>query len=68
MSDHEQRIDVLERQVRTLRAQATRTDHWHNTMRSAWWKRLWWWVQGYRLLSLGTWYRAPWNDSARKYD
>jgi hypothetical protein len=42
-------------------------DHWHDTMHSPWFRRLWWWLQGYRLLSLGTWYRAPWNRSALKY-
>lgn len=64
----EARLRVLESQVRELRRQAVRMDHWHNTMHSPWYKRLWWWVQGYRMLSLGTWYRAPWNRSARKYD
>lgn len=64
----EQRIEALELQLHSVRKQLVRYDHWHNTMRSPWWKRLWWWIQGYRLLSLGTWYRAPWNKSARKYD
>ena len=63
-----QRIDLLERQVRALREQATRFDHWHDTMHSAWYMRLWWWLQGFRLLSLGRWYRAPWNAAASKYD
>ena len=61
-------IASLKRQVRALRKRIGRFDHWHDTMRSPWWKRAWWWAQGYRLLSLGTWYRAPWNASARKYD
>jgi hypothetical protein len=64
----EQRIAVLQRQVAALRRQAARIDHWENTLRSRWWMRLWWWVQGYRLCTLGTWYRARWNQSARKYD
>jgi hypothetical protein len=62
------RIDTLEAQIKGLRRQLVRYDHWHDTMKSPWWKRAWWWIQGYRLLSLGTWYKARWNDSARKYD
>jgi len=62
------RVEALSREVKALRHQAVRMDHWHDTMRSAWWKRLWWWLQGYRLLALGRWYRAPWNASAAKYE
>jgi len=61
-------MDLIERRLRALQRQLTFFDHWHNTMHSAWYKRIWWWLQGYRLLSLGTWYRASWNESARKYD
>lgn len=64
----EARIEALERQVRALRGQMTRFDHWHNTMHSPLHMRLLWWVQGYRFHALGTWYRAPWNRSAWKYD
>lgn len=60
-------IEALKRQVRELRRQLVFFDHWHNTCKSPWYKRLWWWVQGYRLCSLGRWYRAPWNESAVKY-
>ena len=62
----ESRIVVIERQIAAQRRHQTLIDHWHDTMHSALYKRLWWWVQGYRLLSLGTWYRAPWNS--KKYD
>jgi len=64
----EQALAILQRQVKTLRKQIVFFDHWHNTMHSPWHKRVAWWFMGYRLLSLGTWYRAPWNVSARKYD
>jgi hypothetical protein len=60
-------VEALKRQVRALRRQMVLFDHWHNTAHSPWFKRLWWWLQGYRLCSLGTWYRAPWNRSAQKY-
>jgi hypothetical protein len=60
-------IEALKRQVRDLRRQMVFMDHWRNTVRSPWYKRVWWWAQGYRLCSLGRWYRAPWNESAVKY-
>jgi hypothetical protein len=60
-------IEALKRQVRDLRRQMAFMDHWHNTMRSPWYKSLWWFAQGYRIRSLGRWYRAPWNESAVKY-
>ena len=68
MRNVEQEVVVLKRQVKALRRVATLWDHWQNTVRSPWWKRLWWWFQGYRLLTLGRWYRAPWNSSAAKYE
>lgn len=64
----ERRIDVLERQVKALRQQMTVIDHWRDTLSSPLYKRLWWWLLGFRLTTLGTWYRASWNASARKYD
>lgn len=57
----ENRLAVLEAQVQELRRQMKLVSDWHNTMRSRWWMRLWWFLQGYRMHSLGTWYDAPWN-------
>jgi len=31
------------------------------------WKRMWWWLQGYRFRRLGVWYRASWNIDAHDY-
>jgi hypothetical protein len=62
------RLALLERQVLSLRREQTRMDHWHNTVCSPLYKRLWWWAQGFRFSSLGRWYRAPWNESAAKYE
>jgi hypothetical protein len=64
----EARLAVLERQVLALRREVTRFDHWHDTCHSPLYKRLWWWAQGYRFFSLGRWYRAPWNQTAAKYE
>ena len=61
-------IEALQRQVKEMRRRLTFFDHWHDTMHSPWYKRGWWWLQGFRLLSLGRWYRAPWNASAAKYE
>jgi len=61
-------VNGLRHEVQALRRRVTFFDHWHNTVHSAWWKRVWWWCLGFRLSSLGTWYRARWNESARKYD
>lgn len=61
-------IEALKRQVRSLRRQMVFMDHWHNTVCSPWYKRLWWFALGFRLGCLGRWYRAPWNRSAGKYE
>lgn len=72
MTTLEDRVARLERQRAKDREHfeqlRTRIDHWENTLRSPWYKRLWWWLQGFRLSLPGRWYRAPWNTSASKYD
>ena len=67
MADLTPEVQALQNQVKELRRQMVFMDHWHNTVRSRWWMRLWWFVQGFRLHSLGRWYRASWNESAVKY-
>jgi hypothetical protein len=52
----DQRIDVLERQVRSLRRQVQIHDEWIDTMSSSFIKRLFWVLQGYRLHRVGRWY------------
>lgn len=64
----ENRLQILERQVKEMRRQLAFVAHWHDTVRSPLYKRVWWWLQGYRFSALGTWYRARWNASARKYE
>jgi hypothetical protein len=63
MAIDEARIKVLEAQVAELRRQHKLVADWHNTLNSHWWMRLWWFLQGYRMHSLGTWYNAPWNKT-----
>lgn len=61
-------VEALKRQVAALRREAAFNDHWRDTLRSRWWKRLWWFVLGFRLSLPGRWYRASWNVSAEKYE
>ena len=69
MAIDEARIKVLEAQVAELRRQHKLVADWHNTLNSRWWMRLWWFLQGYRLHTLGTWYTAPWNKTnGNKYN
>lgn len=58
----EQDIDVLKRQVRSLRRVQLVHSEWLDTVNSPLIKRLWWFVQGYRFHRLGRWY-----DKDRKW-
>lgn len=53
----QQRIDVLERQMLSLRREVQALGERCDTVFSPPWKRLWWWLQGYRLWRVGRWYR-----------
>ena len=57
-------VELLKAQVNELRRKLKLVSDWHDTMRSPLHMKLWWWAQGYRMFSLGTWYRAPWNRAA----
>jgi hypothetical protein len=61
-------VETLKRQVKELRRQVKFFSDWHDTCHSPLYKRLFWWFLGYRFFSLGTWYKARWNQNARKYD
>jgi hypothetical protein len=52
----EQRVDVLERQVRSLRQDAQSLQERVDTVCSPLWKRLLWFAQGYRFYRVGRWY------------
>lgn len=56
MSDLEQRIDILERQMKSLRREVREKGELLETIASPPWKRLWWFLQGYRLWTVGRWY------------
>jgi len=52
----EQEIDVLKRQVVSLRRQVQLHDEWLDTVNSPLYKRIWWFLCGYNFYTLGRWY------------
>ena len=62
----EHRIDVLERQMHSLRTEVRTLDKWLSTISSPPWKRLYWFIRGYRLWRLGRWYGKEYEDGNRQ--
>lgn len=56
VKDMMQEIDVLKRQVTSLRRQVQALIEWQDTVSSPLYKRLWWWLCGYRFRTVGRWY------------
>ena len=54
--NYEQEIDVLRRQVLSLRRQVGRHEEWLDTVNSPFIKRIWWWLCGYKFYTVGRWY------------
>jgi len=52
----EHEIDVLKRQVLSLRRQVQAHHEWLETVNSALYKRVWWFLRGYRFYTVGRWY------------
>jgi len=52
----EHKVEMLERQMKSLRRQVHYQEEMIDTCWSPWWKRLFWWFQGYRLYRLGRWH------------
>jgi hypothetical protein len=61
LNDHEQRLDVLERQVRALRRETQRHEEYIDTVTSPLWKRAIWWAQGFYFRKVGRWYAPQWT-------
>lgn len=57
-------LECIKIQLRALRLEMRRQTELLDTISSPPWKRLWFFLQGFRLWRLGVWYRAPWNVSA----
>jgi len=52
----EQDVDVLKRQMLSLRRQIQQIAEWQDTVSSPLYKRVWYWLQGYRWRRVGRWY------------
>lgn len=52
----DQRVEALEWQVKHLRRRVRELEEWQDTVTSALWKRVLWWLQGYRWSRVGRWY------------
>lgn len=52
----EQDIDVLKRQMLSVRRQLQEHDEWLDTVNSPLFKRIWWWFQGFLFYRVGRWY------------
>ena len=52
----EQRLDVVERQIVSLRREVQQKGELLDTLASPPWKRLWWFIRGYRFYRVGRWY------------
>jgi hypothetical protein len=48
--------NTLKNQLKGIRQQMNRFDAWLDTINSPIYKRIWWFLQGYRFYRLGRWY------------
>ena len=56
-------INTLKRQVASLRRQVVFHNEWLETVNSPLYKRIWWWIRGYRFYTVGRWYGK--NDNLK---
>jgi hypothetical protein len=56
--NHEQEIEVLKRQVLSLRREVRALTEWQEVLSSPVWKRVWFVLCGWRWNRLGRWYRT----------
>jgi hypothetical protein len=52
----EQEVEVLKRQMLSVRRELQALQERIDTVCSPPWKRIWWWLQGYRWYRVGRWY------------
>lgn len=58
----EQEIDVLRRQMLSLRREVRVLTEWQDTVSSPLYKRVWFWLNGWNWGSLGRWYlKSRWK-------
>lgn len=57
----EAEIACLHTNRRQLAARVRRLEEWVETVSAPVYKRLWWWLCGYRWKTLGRWYPPAWR-------
>ena len=57
----EQEIDVLKRQIASLRREVRALTEYVDTVTSPLWKRVIWWCQGFYFRKVGRWYAPGWT-------
>jgi hypothetical protein len=62
IEEAEQHIDSLTRQVNELKRLVSDHDQRFDTLQTPWWKRVWFWLQGWPWYDLnGVQKRRPWS-------
>ena len=49
-------IEALKRQMSSCRRQLQQQNEWLDTVCSPIWKRIFWWLRGFKFYRLGRWY------------
>ena len=57
----EQEIDVLKRQIASLRREVRALTEYVDTVTSPLWKRVIWWCQGFYFRKVGKWHSIGWT-------
>ena len=55
----DQDLDVLKRQMLSVRREVRELTEYEDTVSSPLWKRLIWWCQGFYFRKVGRWYGPP---------
>ena len=53
--NYEQEIEILKRQIFSLRRQIQFHEEWLDTICSPLHKRIWWFIKGYNFYTVGKW-------------
>lgn len=54
------RVEVLERQVKSMRRRSIEAAEYIDTVTSPLWKRIIWWCEGFYFRKVGRWYAPNW--------
>ena len=60
-ADLRQEVEVLKRQVASLRREVRVLTEYVDTVSSPLWKRLVWWCEGFYFRKVGRWYLPTWT-------